>query len=281
MVDCDRYRLLYFLLFIFISTSCSFLPTGSRPIVDSGSSVGSPGGESVPKAQYEQLLKKYQLLVEQQEGEQAVANRRPVVAIDKGPKQTKIESDIFANEDPSKIIEKISKAAELKKKRLVETVNLLDAPKGPVDNRKELISPATPSPLSGVAIKLGAKEKRRRSDLVESQIAQLRKGIQLFSIQRHNDAQKLFKQLQSSPVDQIRVRAKFMEGEILFNQEEYDLSMQIYNDVIKRHAFSGYALKSLQRLITCSEKMKLAGKREQYHSLLYDFFGQVDRGKEE
>ena len=63
-------------------------------------------------------------------------------------------------------------------------------------------------------------------------------------------------------------------GEILFSQGEYDLSLQIFEEILERHAFSGLVIKTLGRLIVCSEKLKLVGKQEKYYSILHDFFEQ-------
>ncbi|MBT7767805.1 MAG: tetratricopeptide repeat protein [Bdellovibrionales bacterium] len=258
-------------------TSCSWLPLGSRSVIDGAAQKSDPTSNTVPKAQYDQLLKKYQLLLSQPPGSvttNSSGSSGVVVA-----KKVIVDKDIFDNQDPSKIIENISKVTGIKKqKQLVETVDIFDIPKGAVAFKKDQRS--SEALASRVKIKLGAKEQRQLADTVEKEIAQLRKGINFLKLNRHNDAQKIFKYLQNSSVDQIRVRAKYYTGEILFAQGEYDLSMQVFDDIIKQHAFSGYALKSLGRLITCSEKMKLAAKRAQYHSLLYDFFGSKQTGQE-
>jgi hypothetical protein len=59
---------------------------------------------------------------------------------------------------------------------------------------------------------------------------------------------------------------------MLFRQGEFDLSMQVFEEIITKYAFSGVVIKTLGRLIVCSERLKLAKKREQYFSILHDFF---------
>jgi TolA-binding protein len=83
---------------------------------------------------------------------------------------------------------------------------------------------------------------------------------------------KLLKELESSPVKQVAVYAKFLIGEMLFKQKEYDLSSQVFESILKQYSFSGLVLKSLGRLIVCFEKLKLPGKKEKYYSILHDFF---------
>ena len=72
---------------------------------------------------------------------------------------------------------------------------------------------------------------------------------------------------------QIRVHAKFYIGEILFRQQEYDLAMQVFEEILDKDAFSGIVLKTLGRLVTCSKKLKLKKKKDRYYSMLHDFFG--------
>ena len=71
---------------------------------------------------------------------------------------------------------------------------------------------------------------------------------------------------------QIVVRAKIMLGDLLFTQGEFDLASQVYEEVVKKYAFSGYVLKALGRLVSCSEKLKQPDKQAKYYSLLHDFF---------
>ena len=80
------------------------------------------------------------------------------------------------------------------------------------------------------------------------------------------------KKIEKSKVKQVRVRARFSIGEIMFRQGEYDLAMQIYEEILQQDAFSGIVIKTLGRLIVCSEKLKLKKKQEQYYSMLYNFF---------
>lgn len=112
------------------------------------------------------------------------------------------------------------------------------------------------------------------SGLIEEQIQILRKIEERVAQNRFNEALQEIKKIEDSPIRQINVRAKFNLGEVLFAQEEYDLAMQIYEEIIKEDAFSGVVLKTLGRLIVCSENLKLDKKRDTYYSILHDFFQQ-------
>lgn len=112
------------------------------------------------------------------------------------------------------------------------------------------------------------------SSLVEEQILILRNSSKLISENRFDEALREIKKIENSPLRQIRVRAKFNLGEMLFVQGEFDLAMQIFEDIIKTEAFSGVVLKTLGRLIVCSEKLNLEQKKESYYSILHDFFEQ-------
>ena len=82
----------------------------------------------------------------------------------------------------------------------------------------------------------------------------------------------LLKNLQKSKHKQIQVRAQFFMGEALFLQGEFDLARQAYEEIIQKNAFSGFVIKTLERLIACAEHLGMKEKKEQYHSILYDFF---------
>jgi tetratricopeptide (TPR) repeat protein len=109
-------------------------------------------------------------------------------------------------------------------------------------------------------------------DLIEEQIHILRKIQSLVNQNKFNDALNEIKKIEDSAIRQISVRAKFYLGEVLFAQEQYDLAMQVYEEIIKENAFSGVVIKTLGRLIVCSESLKLDKKRDAYYSILHDFF---------
>ena len=95
---------------------------------------------------------------------------------------------------------------------------------------------------------------------------------EFFRQNQYDKASLELKKIDQSTVRQIRVHARFLSGEIMFQSREYDLAMQIYEEILKNSAFSGLVIKALERLIVCSEKLKLEKKRIQYESLLRNTF---------
>ena len=80
------------------------------------------------------------------------------------------------------------------------------------------------------------------------------------------------KKIEGSKNRQVSVHAKFLIGEIMFELKEFDVAMQIYQDILSQDAFSGLVLDSLRRLVQCSEKLGLPQKAREYRSLLGRFF---------
>ena len=78
--------------------------------------------------------------------------------------------------------------------------------------------------------------------------------------------------LQKSSYRQIQVRAQFLVAKGLFLQEEFDLALQAYEDIIQRSAFSGLVLEALQQAIVCTKKLGIKDKEDRYYSMLHDFF---------
>lgn len=107
---------------------------------------------------------------------------------------------------------------------------------------------------------------------VEDLVLRLQGAIEEINAQKYDSAMLELRRLEASSIRQISVRARFYMGEVLFLQGEYDLAMQAFEGILKRDAFSGLVLKTLDRLITCSDELGLEGKRNQYYSLLHDFF---------
>jgi tetratricopeptide (TPR) repeat protein len=117
-----------------------------------------------------------------------------------------------------------------------------------------------------------SKESSVGAGELEEQIGKIRKAEELMSVNKFNDAIALLKNLEKSSQKYIVAYSKFLIAEGMFTQGNFDLSMQIYEEVINKYAFSGVVLKALGRLIVCAEKLKLEKKREQYFSLCQDVF---------
>lgn len=190
------------------------------------------------KQKYEELAKRYSLLQQELESSE---NSRPNILNDLN--ETKDQTNDPKTED---LAETVDVFATQQKKRETKS--------RPVSSRPRITS------------------EDIDPDLIEEQIQMIRKIEALVGQNRFNDALNEIKKIEDSPIRQINVRAKFNLGEVLFAQEQYDLAMQIYEEIIKEDAFSGVVIKTLGRLIVCSENLKLDKKRDTYYSILHDFF---------
>lgn len=236
-------------IILLLASSCSWI-TSKRSlfgeeeenVVDSSST-----NNVVPKAQYDQLLNKYNSLLE----------------------QTK---DLPAQGAPGEGADLVGQLSQAKSTptnpELAETVDVF----AKIGNDTVVnTNAAVPSMVSaGTA---GAVAPDYKNVDVEGQIATLRQAESLVYSNRNDEALKLIKKIENSPVRQVAVRARFLLGELMFNQGEFDLSMQVYERILSHDAFSGVVIKTLGRLIVCSEKLGLNAKKDKYYSMLHDFFG--------
>jgi tetratricopeptide (TPR) repeat protein len=212
----------------------------------------------VPKEQYDELARKYQELLntskENASAKNAVAEAPPV-----DPNaQTKPEVGASTSLDPSELVNKIDSAIPDTAK--IDSVDALNPDPG-IRSEK-----GPPLPQS-----MGVQEVNYTDD-IDDQISRLREVQALVKVNKFENALTVLKELENSKEKQIVVRAKMMLGDLLFNQGEYDLASQVYDEVIKKYAFSGSVLKALGKLVACSEKLKQPEKQAKYYSLLHDFF---------
>ncbi|HXH32269.1 MAG TPA: hypothetical protein VNJ01_15825 [Bacteriovoracaceae bacterium] len=114
------------------------------------------------------------------------------------------------------------------------------------------------------------------SDL-ESQLGLYRRGLALQS-SNPGEATKIFQRLEIQGAPAVRVRAKFQVGELLFQKEQYDIALQVYEDIITGGAHSGVVLDALRRAVTCAAKLNIPNKKDQYSSMLNDVFETTDQG---
>ncbi len=245
---CLPATLVFTLFFFLIELSGCSNVTSRRSLLgaeDKGK-AGGTGAKTVPKEQYDQLMAKYEALVKER-------------GLKKVPQVNKANQMMNQMEKgATEVISGLDKTQETGE--LVETVDVFG--KAGVMNDK--------SPLD--LVPTGENKRAVSGEMVEEQIDSLRKAENLIQQNRFDEALKSIKKMENSPVQQIAVRAKYLWGEILFRQGEYDLAMQIYEEIVFKHAFSGLVLKALGRLIVCSEKLKLEPKRKKYYSILHDFF---------
>lgn len=231
----------YLLLVTFLLSSCSMFEGRSLFGGDGDKQEKGEKSKTVSRAEYEALQKKYDEL-----------NKRY---------QMMAAADAIKADDEV-IDESMDLKAKLKMASEGETaakqMNTVDTFKAASAQRTDHIVIRSEVPLN--------------ESEVEKEIDTLRRANLLISKNRFNEALVKLRSIEKSKSKQIQIRAKFGMGEILFRQKEYDLAMQIFEEIIKKDSFSGVVLKTLGRLIACSNKLKLKQKEDQYSSMLYDFF---------
>lgn len=107
---------------------------------------------------------------------------------------------------------------------------------------------------------------------IESQLALYRRGLAL-KASNPGEATKVFQQLETHAIDPVKARARLQIGLMLVDREQFDLALQVFEDIIQRNANSGVVLNALEGAVTASQKLGLSAKREQYSSMLNDVFG--------
>lgn len=242
-------------------TSCSSLWLHRGQTVDSiQQSESSSPNAVVPKEQYDELARKYQelLTLSKTQGAPAVALQSEPPAIDPSA-QAKPEVGASTALDPSELVNRIDSAIPDVAK--IDSVDALNP-----ETITESTNKGPPLPSS-----LGVEEVNYTDD-IDEQISKLREVQEMVKVNKFENALVILKELENSKEKQIVVRAKMMLGDLLFNQGEYDLASQVYDEVIKKYAFSGFVLKALGKLVACSEKLKQPEKQAKYYSLLHDFF---------
>jgi len=106
---------------------------------------------------------------------------------------------------------------------------------------------------------------------LESQVSAYRKGL-ILEQSNPTEALKLFQMLDAKAAPPVQVRAKLHVGELLMKQNQYDLALQSFEDIIQKHAHSGVVIEALRNASICGDKLGLANKRDQYSSMLKDVF---------
>ena len=118
-----------------------------------------------------------------------------------------------------------------------------------------------------------APVRRSVPNSVEEEVSYYKKATALEQNGKTEEALKLFQFLENSTTPQLKVRAKLHIGNIYFSKKQYDLSLQVYEDIIRNHAFSSVVLDALSRAAISSRELGLTDKTAQYQSLLKDVFG--------
>ncbi len=207
----------------------------------------------VAKEQYEELNRKYLELLNKSKNDPKILSE-----IQKNNSETKVEGQPeFAKEttiDPSELVNQIDqKLPDIKDGNGVDVLS---------EDKKH--GPPIPNTITENIVVA--------SEDIDEQIQNLRDVQNLIKVNKFENALTILKSLEKSKEKQIVVRAKYMLAELLFNQGEYDLAMQVFEEIVNKYAYSGYVIKSLGKLVACSEKLKLPEKQAKYYSLLHDFF---------
>lgn len=106
---------------------------------------------------------------------------------------------------------------------------------------------------------------------VNSQLALFRRGMTMKS-SNPGEATKIFQQLEAKGAPAVKVRSKLQIGELLYSKGQFDLALQVFEDVINTQAHSGVVLDALRYAVVCSEKLGIQNKKDQYASMLNDVF---------
>lgn len=240
-----------------ILTSCSSLWLHRDQTVDSALNDGAKSQSStVSKDQYDELARKYNDLLAQSKNLKSVEAAQAPIVTGNPNEQAKPHLAEETHIDPSELVNRIDSA-------IPDVANL--------DGVDALGSKPAVSAGPAVPTSMGVKTVNN-SDEIDDQIARLREVQELVKVNKFEAALVILKELEGSKEKQIVVRAKMMLGDLLFNQGEFDLSSQVYEEIINKYAFSGFVIKALGKLVVCSEKLKQPEKQAKYYSLLHDFF---------
>lgn len=234
-------------------SGCSWI-SNRRSLLGGEEEAAAPGPQSVPKEQYDELAKKYETLLQERrlENAQTPGEAKDLAnALEKSPE---MKSDV----DPSQLAQKIAELPEGGQLQLAETVDVFGAEGVKASQEQAGV------PTSSLA--------QAQEGEIEEDLRQLEKAETLLEQNKFDATLTIVKKLEASPAKQIRVRAKYLLGEILFKQGEFDLAMQIFEEIVNRDAFSGVVVKTLGKLIVCSEKLGLKAKKDKYYSVMHDFF---------
>ena len=251
-----RWAYLFFLVgIIFSVTACSLF--SSRDQITEVSKKKNLDTGPVSRDQYNVLLSKYDALTKRIR--QVEKNDENFVA------DLTLESQEEKKFDQATdLITKLN-SSQKKKPQLIETVDVFTGPNRQLDPKK--IAKKSLTRKSRIVI-----DTNTYNGDIQMEINRLTQAKQYLFNNKLDAALQIFKDLENSKHKQVKVRAQFFIGEVLFKQGEYDLAMQVFEDIINKYAFSGIILKTLGRLVVCSDKLRLKKKYDLYYSILHDFF---------
>ena len=244
MEKCNRrwsfYSLTIFSSLLLVLSSCRLWALKRNPLNEDDKKTVSQG-------QYDSLLKKYEELQSEF-------------------KYLKTKE----NEKNIRIAEKAAMAEPSLGVKPIETVDVFSeegvSKSKKVEEKRRPVSTTTGN--KGFITELSDDDEK----VLETHIFELKKAQVAVEQGQHQGAMDLLGKLQKSPYRQIQVRAQFLVAESLFLQEEFNLALQAYEEIIQKNAFSGLVLKTLERVIICTRKLGIKDKEDRYYSILHDFF---------
>ena len=243
-----KFLLMTIILSLSLFSSCSWIKKRRSFFwEDPKKSILEESPDKVSRTQYQKLMKKYEELLKRHRESQWFGKKPG----EHGRKSEKIVNDL------GRIKPKIE---------LAETIDLFGKP---VIEEKEKEESLELVKIREMPTFVGIEGPTRS---LQEEIENLIRARAYVQRKKLNKAMDLLKNLDKSKDLQIRVRAKYYIGEILFIQEEYDLAMQVFEEVISKHAFSAMTIRSLDRLVACSKKLELSKKERRYYSILKDIF---------
>ena len=106
---------------------------------------------------------------------------------------------------------------------------------------------------------------------IESQLTLYKKAVSMKG-SNPGEATKIFQQLETAGVPAVKVRSKLQIGELLYAKGQYDLALQVFEDIINKNAHSGIVLDALKLAVVCTDKLGIQDKKDQYASMINDVF---------
>lgn len=265
-----------FFIYVFFSlsliSSCSYLSRKKNDPLESASNTqvtsDTPKADRELKNEYLELKKKYD----------ALKKKSAVTSVDG-------QDESLANQTMDTKVElnkrhSVVNAADNKSMNdiLNETVNVFnDEKNSDLKSSPQIDNAIDKLPMNLVA--LDEKESivlpstvddQRLADNIENEIYDYQKGMELLAKNQFDPALALFKKLTKSTTPQVEAFARYQIGVVFFKQQEYDLAMQIFKQVIANNAYSGVIYKALDKLVYCCDKLQLTQEKEIYYSLLHD-----------
>lgn len=225
---------------LLLLSSCSWYRNVERSLVEDDEKQAKRSSRAVPRDQYDQLLVKYEELTKKYE-------------------VLKEKSGLPAG---GSLVDELQKSqsenfAQTSSNVETETVNVFP---------EQLASGAAGAASAGSSIPAALPAD------IESQLSLYRRGLAL-KASNQGEATKIFQQLETGVIAPVKVRAKYQIGEMLLDRGQYDLALQVFEDIIYKSAESGIVLDALKGAQMAADKLGIANKRDQYSSMINDVFG--------